>query len=80
MIPQHLIDLYGTRQEDLIGKFYNCIFDEAARRYDIKNPHKHKVINAWWIRHKGYIWGGICYETENGRRVSGCDRKHFSDT
>lgn len=79
MISQHIIDRYGRKMPELEGKFYNCIFDEDNGRYDLNKPHKHGVIKAWYLACPSFIWDGICYEQEDGNRISGCRESDFSD-
>ncbi|HDZ62298.1 MAG TPA: hypothetical protein ENH40_04040 [Nitrospirae bacterium] len=77
-----IIQFYGKAIPNLTGKFYNCIFDEKAGVYDSAKSHKHKVIEAWFINRPGFIYHGICYKQDHidGRYISGCDEKNFSDT
>jgi len=79
MIPQHIIVLYGTPRLDLIGKYYNCLFDETQGKYRIDYPHKHKIEMSWGIDHKGFIWDGMCFELEGGRIIAGCREIDVSD-
>ena len=45
-------------------KYYNCIFDEELNRYNIDNPHKHRVVEARYIESPGHIYNGICCNLE----------------
>ena len=44
---QTVIDVSDER-EGLVGKFYNCIFDEEKMKYDVNKTHKHKILRAYF--------------------------------
>lgn len=64
---------------DLVGQFYNCIFDEAKGEYNKTKPHKHEVWMAWKLCDPGSIHNGICYKGKDGNMISGCNISNFTN-
>jgi len=44
LIPFHVIKEISKPRKDLVGKYYNCIFDEKKGEYNKARPHRHKII------------------------------------
>lgn len=63
------------QRDDLIGKFYKCIFNESAKKYDGK-IHYHLIIGAWEIKAPDNIIDGLALELDCGEKF-GCSGKNI---
>ena len=78
MLPFHVIKAMSKPRSDLIGQYYNCVFDEAVGEYNASKPHKHRIVEAYKYCDPSSIQHGLTLKFDDVGCKYGCLEKYIS--